>query len=175
MTVLVAVASRHGATEEIAEAIGRSLRERGVDAEVVRVDEVEDVVGYEAVVLGSSVYAGRWLEAARRFVDEHVSELATLPTWLFSSGPIGAPPKPEAEEAVHIDRVMSLTHAREHRLFAGELVRSRLSFAERAVTRAFHAPEGDFRDWEEIDAWAGSIAEALQVTDAPAPAAPLAG
>jgi menaquinone-dependent protoporphyrinogen oxidase len=161
MTVLVAVASRHGSTEEIARAIGASLKERGLDAEVVRVDEVDDVAGYDAVVLGSAVYAGRWLESARRFVDEHVSELATLPIWLFSSGPIGAPPKPESEEAVHVDKVMSLTHAREHRLFAGQLVRSRLSFAERAVTRAFHAPEGDFRDWDEIDAWAGEIAEAL--------------
>jgi menaquinone-dependent protoporphyrinogen oxidase len=162
MTVLVAVASRHGSTEEIAHAIGTSLQERGLDAVVVRADEVENVVGYEAVVLGSAVYAGRWLEPARSLVYEHVSELAALPTWLFSSGPIGAPPKPEAEEAVHIDKLMVLTHARGHRIFAGQLVRSRLSFAERAVTRAFHAPEGDFRDWEEIDAWAGEIAEALR-------------
>ena len=168
MTVLVAVASRHGSTDEIAQAIGRSLRERGIEAEVARVDEIDDVAGYEAVVLGSAVYAGRWLESARRFVDEHVGGLSALPTWLFSSGPVGAPPKPEPEEAVHVDRVVSLTHALDHRVFAGQIVHSRLSFAERAVVRAFRAPDGDFRDWDEIDAWAGSIAEALQGRAVPA-------
>ena len=162
MRALVAVASRHGATTGIAEAIGRGLRTRGVDADVVMIDEVDDLVGYEAVVLGSAVYAGRWLEPARRFVEGHVGELAALPVWLFSSGPIGAPAKPDPDEAVNVERLVTLLAPEDHRVFAGELVRSRLSFAERAVVRAFHAPEGDFRDWDEIDAWAGRIAQALQ-------------
>ncbi len=162
MRVLVAVASRHGATTGIAEAIGRGLRSRGIDADVVQVDEVEDLVGYEAVVLGSAVYAGRWLEPARRFVDERVGELTALSVWLFSSGPIGMPAKPGADEAVNVERLVSLLAPEDHRVFAGELVKSRLSFAERAIVGAFHAPEGDFRDWGEIDAWAGHIAGALQ-------------
>jgi menaquinone-dependent protoporphyrinogen oxidase len=161
MTILVAVASRHGSTEEIARAIGSSLRDRGLEAEVIRVDEVEDVAGYDAVVLGSAVYAGRWLESARHFVHEHVSELAVLPVWLFSSGPIGTPPKPEAAEAVHVEKIVAVIEPRGHVVFSGKLDRDRLSFAERAVMRAFRAPEGDFRDWHEIDAWAGEIAKVL--------------
>ncbi len=94
MTVLVAAASKYGATQEIAEAIGRVLAECGVGAEVMRVEDVGDVTGYEAVVLGSAVYMGSWLEPARRFVEEHGDELAALPTWLFSSGPTGDPPRP---------------------------------------------------------------------------------
>jgi menaquinone-dependent protoporphyrinogen oxidase len=108
------------------------------------------------------VYAGRWLQPARRFVDERVAELAAVPVWLFSSGPVGSPPKPDPDEAVQIDRVAGLVGAREHRVFSGELVKSRLSFPERAVVRAFHAPEGDFRDWDAIDDWAESIAVALR-------------
>jgi menaquinone-dependent protoporphyrinogen oxidase len=161
MKVLVAVASKHGATQEIAEAIGRGLGERGLDAEVKPVDDVVDVARYEAIVLGSAVYMGQWLEPARFFVDEHHDELAAKPTWLFSSGPIGDPPKPTEGEAVRIGPIVEATHAREHRLFAGKLDKGKLGFGERAMVRAFRAPEGDFRNWDEIAAWAGEIARAL--------------
>lgn len=63
------------------------------------------VGGYDAVVLGSAVYVGRWLEPARELVDAHAEELAARPTWLFSSGPIGDPPKPEADDAVQIAEI----------------------------------------------------------------------
>jgi menaquinone-dependent protoporphyrinogen oxidase len=162
MTVLVAAASKHGATQEIAEAIGRALTERGVATEVKRIDDVADLAPYEAVVLGSAVYTGQWLEPARWFVDEHHDELAARPTWLFTSGPIGDPPKPAEDEAVRIGPIVEATRAREHRLFAGKLDRSKLGFGERAMVRAFRAQEGDFRDWDEIAAWAAGIAQALQ-------------
>jgi menaquinone-dependent protoporphyrinogen oxidase len=162
MTVLVTAASRHGATYEIAEAIGRALVERGVEAEVRKLEDVADLAGYEAVVLGSAVYFGNWLEPARRFVDEHAGELAERPTWLFSSGPTGVPPRPEGERAVQIDEVAAKTGALEHQLFAGRIERSELGFAERAVVRGVRAETGDFRDWDAIAAWAAGIAEAVR-------------
>jgi menaquinone-dependent protoporphyrinogen oxidase len=166
MSVLVVVASRHGATRGIAEAIGCRLSEHGVDAIVANADEAEEVTGYDAVVIGSAVYMGKWQEAARGFVDEHVGALAVLPVWLFSSGPIGDPPKPSPEDAVDVRKIVALTGARDHRVFGGELVKNRLTFAERAVVGAFHAPEGDFRNWDEIAAWADGIAEAVQISRA---------
>jgi menaquinone-dependent protoporphyrinogen oxidase len=161
MSVLVAAASKYGATQEIAEAIGRALSDGGLEVDVRRVDDVADIAGYEAVVLGSAVYVGQWLESARRFVDDHAGELAGRPTWLFSSGPIGEPPRPAEETAVKIDAILAATGAREHRVFAGKLDKSRLSFGERAVVFAFRAAEGDFRDWDDITTWAAGIAEAL--------------
>ncbi len=161
MTVLVAAASKHGATQEIAEAIGRALGERGLDADVAKIEEVAGLDAYEAVVLGSAVYVGNWLEPARRFVDEYGDELAERPTWLFSSGPLGDPPRPTEEKAVQVDEIVERTRARDHRLFAGRLDKSRLSFPERAVVLAVRASDGDFRDWDEIAAWAGDIADAL--------------
>jgi menaquinone-dependent protoporphyrinogen oxidase len=97
MTVLVSAASRHGATAEIAEAVGRVLTEHGVAAEVLPIDDVTSVDRYEAVVLGSAVYMGHWLEPARRLVMSQASALARRPVWLFSSGPVGDPPKPDEE------------------------------------------------------------------------------
>ena len=89
MKVLVTAASKHGATAEIADAIAGKFRESAIDVEIHAPDAVDDVVPYDAVVIGSAVYAGHWLEPARRFVDRHATALASRPTWLFSSGPIG--------------------------------------------------------------------------------------
>ena len=162
MTVLVAAASKHGATREIAETIGRVLAERGVETEVLDVGQVADAAGYEAVVLGSAIYMGTWLEPARTFVEEHGDELAARPTWLFSSGPVGSPPQPPPDKAVQIDPILARTRAREHRLFAGRIDKHDLGLAERTVMRAVRATEGDFRNWDDVTAWAAGIANALR-------------
>jgi len=161
MTVLVAAASRHGSTAEIAEAIGRTLRERGVAADVAAVDELETVEGYDAVVLGSAVYMGRWLEPARRFAADHGAELGSRPTWLFSSGPVGEPPKPEPTDAVDVAEIEGATQARSHRVFTGRIDRHGLGFAERAVVAALRVPDGDYRDWDEIAAFAREVADTV--------------
>jgi menaquinone-dependent protoporphyrinogen oxidase len=159
--VLVAGASRHGATSEIAEAIGAELRSRGLDADVKRVEDVHDLAGYDAVVLGSAVYVGKWLEPARDLVEHRADELATLQVWLFSSGPIGDPPRPAPDDSVDVESIVTATRARGHRVFGGKLEKSALGFAEKAVVLAFRAPEGDFRDWDEIRSWAAEIAADL--------------
>ena len=91
MKVLVSAASRHGATVEMAANIGAALQATGHDAFVVAPDEVERVDGYEAAVIGSGVYVGRWLEPAKDLLARHKVALSTMPVWLFSSGPIGDP------------------------------------------------------------------------------------
>lgn len=80
--------------------------------------------------------------------------------WLFSSGPVGDPPRPE-EDPVDVAELVARTKAREHRVFAGRIERSRLSFAEKAIVLALRVPDGDYRDWDEIRAWAAEIADAL--------------
>ena len=86
--ILVAVATRHGATQGIADSIGEVLREHGLDCTVARVEAISSVSEYDAIVLGSGIYAGHWLKSAREFAEAHAGELAARPTWLFSSGPI---------------------------------------------------------------------------------------
>lgn len=162
MNVLVTAASRHGATQEIAEAIGRTLSDRGVTASVVPIADVTDLEGYDAVIVGSAVYMGHWLESARTFVERYSEALSSRPTWLFSSGPIGDPPRPNKSEAVDVAEIGSKTQAKEHKLFAGKLDKSKLGYGERAVMLAFRAVEGDYRDWSEIEAWASGIQEELR-------------
>ena len=92
MRVLVTAATKYGATTEIAQAIAETLGEHGLEATILPPEQVEGVDGYDAVVLGSAVYAGHWLEPARELVERHAAALAGLPVWLFSSGPVGDPP-----------------------------------------------------------------------------------
>jgi menaquinone-dependent protoporphyrinogen oxidase len=160
MKALVVAASKHGASFEIAERIGSKLEERGIETVVADPGDIDSLEGIGAVVLGSAVYAGHWLAPAKDFVDRFDAVLATIPVWIFSSGPIGDPPKPE-EDPVDVAEMQRRTDAVEHRLFAGRLDKSKLGFAERAIVAALRAPVGDFRDWDEIAAWTGAIAAAL--------------
>src|SRR5205807_2446948 len=112
--------------------------EHGVPVDVRPAEHVTMVDGYDAVVLGSAVYAGHWLEPARRLVEDQAPALAQRPVWLFSSGPIGDPPKP-TEDPVDVAALVEATGAREHRVFAGRLDRHHLGFAERAIALALRA------------------------------------
>jgi menaquinone-dependent protoporphyrinogen oxidase len=162
MAVLVAVASKHGSTRGIADAIAGELRALGLAADVGDVEDAVDPALYDAVILGSAVYMGKWMAEAKRFIDSHGPILATVPVWLFSSGPLGAEnPKPTGDPA-QIDELMAATHARGHRIFSGRLDPDGLGLGERLIAKAVHAPSGDFRDWDAIRAWAREIGMALQ-------------
>lgn len=162
MRVLVTAATRHGSTEEIAEAITAGLLARRIDAQTIAIDEVGTLAGFDAVVLGSAVYVGHWLKPAREFAHAHASALRAKPVWLFSSGPLGPPEQPTPREPdVNVEELVALTGAREHRVFAGRLDRARLSLAERAAVRLIHAPLVDSRDWDAVERWAAEIAAAL--------------
>lgn len=161
MKVLVSAASRHGATAEIARTIRDTLMEAGLEAEVLPPDAVTTLDGYDAAVLGSGIYVGHWMDAAKNLADRHGAALATRPVWLFSSGPLGNPPEPE-EDPVDIAEIMEATHAREHRLFAGKVDKAVLGLGERVILDADRVPEGDFRSWDDVREWARGIAAALK-------------
>lgn len=161
MRILVAAASRHGSTREIAEAIADELRKDALEVDVRAAAEVVTVDGYEAVVLGSAVYVGDWLPEAREFVERHGERLAAMPVWLFSSGPLGAEDPQPRGDPQRIGDLIEAAGPREHRVFVGRLDRQALGFGERLVVKVVRAPEGDFRDWQAIRAWARAIGAAL--------------
>jgi menaquinone-dependent protoporphyrinogen oxidase len=160
MKVLVTAASRHGATTEVAASIGAALQAAGLEVYVMHPAEVTGLDGFDAAVIGSAVYLGRWLEPVRDLIEREKAALSRIPVWLFSSGPVGDPPKP-ADECVDAAPLAKLIGAQEHRLFAGDVDRKRLGFGERVIVAVVRAPDGDFRPWSEIEAWANGIAAAL--------------
>ena len=167
MRTLVTVSSRHGSTGEIGQAIGDTLRASGVDVEVLTPDGVGSVEGYDAVVVGSALYMGRWMGPARDFIQAHADALRGRPVWLFASGPVTGVTDP-ADSAEGL-KLLELVAGREFRVFAGKLDRNGLGFTERTIVRMIKSPWGDYRPWESIRDWATSIAAAI---NAPAGANP---
>lgn len=167
MKILIAVASRHGSTLEIAEAIARALRAAGQTVDVRDVGLVTGGAGYDAAIVGSAVYMGNWLAEARNFIERNSGWLTGIPVWLFSSGPLGEEASQKQADPLHLDELMRATHAREHHVFVGKLDKASTNVGERLVIRMVHAPYGDFRDWEEIRDWASAIAQALPQATTP--------
>ncbi len=172
--VLVAYASRHGSTEQIADAIATELARHDLEVDCRVAGEVSTLDGYDAVVLGSAVYARRWQASARHFLRRHREALPDRALWVFSSGPVGEPrPEDEAKEAAWLEppRIVSAVErlgAREHVVFGGRVPQQPHNFMERSMVRNTPPEFADRRDWEEIADWAASIARSLE-------AAPLAG
>jgi len=170
MKVLISAASRHGATLEIAEALKTEVEASGVEVDLIAPERVVDVTPYDAVIIGSAVYAGRWLAAARELIDREVAQLSGKPVWLFSSGPIGDPAKPDEPPADAVERCRRL-RAIDHQVFAGRLDRDLLGFAERAIVRVVGAQTGDYRPWPAVRAWGQRIASHVVSQSAVAAAA----
>jgi menaquinone-dependent protoporphyrinogen oxidase len=174
MHVLVAYASRHGATRGIAERIAQTLQAAGVTAEARPTASVKSLAGYDAFVIGSAAYMFHWLKDAVALVRRNRALLAAKPVWLFSSGPLGtealdAKGRDQKEATIprEIAELREAVGARDHRVFFGAVERDRkpVGLAERFVSLMPAArdslPVGDFRDWPEIEAWAAGIAREL--------------
>ena len=165
MKILVAYATRHGATAGIAERVAAALTAAGQSAEARPVEDVKDIEPYDVVVLGGAAYMFHWLKPAVTFARRHRKQLAARPVWLFSSGPVGKPSGRLARQMrtdpVELPLLRDATGFREHKIFPGKLVPKTLPFAQRASLLVFRGLAGDFRDWTEVRQWADSIAGQL--------------
>jgi menaquinone-dependent protoporphyrinogen oxidase len=167
MPVLVAYATKHGSTQGIAERIADTLGAGGLDVDLAAVSAAVDPEGYEAFVIGSAVYASRWMKPAVEFVQHNRALLAARPAWLFSVGPLGRKIPLPAKLPSALAGLSESIGVRDHHVFRGALDVSKLRGAEHLI-RLF-LPQGDFRDWQDIEAWAKSIAGELCRAPAPQP------
>ena len=165
MKMLIAVSSKHGSTRDIGGSIAETIRETGIEVSVADAEDVESVAPYDAVIIGSALFMGRWMAPARALVTRSADLLRTRPVWLFSSGPMGRDIVDPADSAEGI-KLLELVGGRDHRLFAGKADRHELGFGERAILRMVKNPYGDHRDWPAIREWAMSIARELTAVPA---------
>src|SRR3990172_9805842 len=164
--VLVAYATKYGATAEIAEKIGQVLRQAGLQTDVLPVDRVSNLSSYKAVILGSAVYIGGWRKEAAKFLKVNEKVLVEQLVWLFSSGPTGEGNPVELTEGWHFPKALQpiadRIQPRDIAVFHGVIHKQKLNFIEKWMLNNVKAPLGDFRDWDSITSWATAIADVLK-------------
>jgi len=164
--VLVAYATKYGATAEIAEKIGQSLRDAGLQVDVQPVKQIRHVKPYSAVILGSAVYIGAWRKEAVKFLQLHELELAKIPVWLFSSGPTGEGDPVTLLQGWRFPKelqpIINRVLPRDVAVFHGNVDIDKANFIDMQMIKMVKSPNGDFRNWDSITAWAQKIAQTLQ-------------
>jgi menaquinone-dependent protoporphyrinogen oxidase len=168
---LVAYASRHGATTGIAERIARRIGDHHVTTVVRRVDTVESLDGFDAVVFGAPVYDQSWPPEADEFAAAHRDTLAALPLWLFSVGSFDDDGRLSGplvrKEPRGIGTTLATLRPREYRVFRGVIQKDQWPFWSRLLFHLFGGRFGDHRDWPAIEAWGDRIGAALSEATAP--------
>ncbi|MCJ7567584.1 MAG: flavodoxin domain-containing protein [Anaerolineales bacterium] len=163
--VLVTYASKYGATQEIAEEIGQVLNQAGLPTDVLRINLVSDLSRYQAIVLGSAVYIGKWRKEAVRFLKANEKKLSGMPIWLFSSGPTGEGDPVELLNGwrlpMAIQPIVDRIKPRGISVFHGNVNVSKLNSIEKSILKNVEAPIGDFRNWDAIRSWANAVADDL--------------
>jgi menaquinone-dependent protoporphyrinogen oxidase len=165
--VLVAYATKLGSTGEIAEAIQQVLLDGGHRALAVLARDVRSLEDWDAVILGSAVYAAYWQKDARLFIERFREDLKARPLWLFSGGPLDRR-LARADQPItpHGAEITVGLGARAHRTFGGRLSPNAAVDAQVLQTHRI----GDFRDWQSIIEFAFRIGRELDRMTFPRPA-----
>jgi menaquinone-dependent protoporphyrinogen oxidase len=164
MSTLVGFATRYGSTEQVAEAVGTTLRENGHDVEIRPLREVASLAGCSAVVVGAPLHMFRWHKDARRFLSRHRRALVERTVAVFALGPVHDP----HDEAEWKDSWAQLGKELAQypwlkpvavEMFGGTYDPEKLRFPIKLF--AGKEPASDIRDWEAIRAWARELADML--------------
>lgn len=164
--ILVAYATQYGATREIADRVGEELNKAGFQADVREIKHVGNLNDYEAVIIGSGLYIGKWNKDAVEFVKRNEKILASKPLWIFSSGPTGDGDPVQLVDGMRvppeIQSVVDRISPRSLVVFHGYINPKKLNFIQKwAIKNVVKKPFGDYRDWKMISSWAQNIAADL--------------
>jgi menaquinone-dependent protoporphyrinogen oxidase len=163
--VLVAYATRYGSTQEVAEAVAATLRERGIAVDIGPMREVRGLEGYRAVVLGAPLYMFRWHKDALHFLTRHRTALTARPVAVFALGPFHNEEKDYQEVRRQLDKELAKfpwLNPQAITIFGGKFDPQKLTFPHNLVPALKNMPASDVRDWAAIRAWSNDLAELFQ-------------
>lgn len=164
--ILVAYASYCGSTGGVAEAVGQGLCAGGAQVDIRLMKNVNELSAYDAVVLGSSVRSASWLPEAIAFVKENQGNLTRIPVAYFLTCLALVKDTEESRRLAEtymnpVLRSVPAIHPVDLGLFAGVLDYSKMSVFYRMIMQSKMqekgVPEGDFRNWNAIRAWAAGL------------------
>ena len=168
--ILIAYATRHGATSSIAAKIADVLCEEGFQVDIALARKVKDISEYDSIIVGSPIYIGQWLRGARRFLNRHQDVLAgrrvaVFITCTYLQDDNDTPERRAHAKELYIDPVLEKLPAIEplgFGIFSGEFLYKELYPVEFILMKLAKFPEGDFRNEEKIRAWALEMSALLQ-------------
>ena len=161
--ILVAYASKAGSTAEVADAIAKRLASNGRAVDLRRAGKIRSLDGYGAVVVGSAIRAGSWLSEASGFVKRHQPALATRKTAYFTVCMTLCQDTPDhrAKVSAYLKPIRAILEPDEVEFFAGRMDYGKLALVPRLIAKAVKVPDGDFRNWDAIGAWADRLSSGL--------------
>ena len=164
-SVLVASATRYGSTQEVAEVVASTLRERGLAVDIQPMRKVRTLDQYRAVVLGAPLYMFHWHKDALHFLARHRTALTARPVAIFALGPFHAEEKEFQEVRGQLDKELAkfpwLTPGA-IAIFGGKFDPEKLTFPHNLLPALKNMPASDVRDWTAIRAWASDLAAQFQ-------------
>jgi len=157
--VLIAYATRAGSTASVAERVAEVLNQKGFVAQAMAIKEVRDTAPYDAVVLGSSIRAGKLMPEVFRFLDKNKTALEAKPfaAFIVCLTMKDSDEKNRATANSYLGPLRLLVKPASEGLFAGAYDPQKLGFIERQIMKMIKAPPGDFRKWDQVEAWATGL------------------
>ena len=159
--ILIAFATTHGSTEEIATAVAGTLNEAGQPVDLLPARAVRSLEEHRAVVLGAPIYIFHLHKDASRFLSRYQPALSRLPVAVFAGGPYGPGTEDEWREVRReLDQDLAKfpwLHPVSIHLVGGRFDPHHLRFPWSLVPALRQSATADLRDWEAIRAWAAAL------------------
>lgn len=162
-SVLVCYATRYGSTGEIASVIAGELEKGGFAVTISPLSRVGNPGTYDAVIIGSPLYMGKWLVEARDFVSRFRKELQGLPVAVFTVGYSFRDKMKDyiasSDDALAPVRIFLTPVAAGY--FPGRIDTDRMSLTDREIIKLSGITPGDFLNPDEAGRWARELPERL--------------
>jgi menaquinone-dependent protoporphyrinogen oxidase len=165
--ILVTYATKYGSTQGTAEIIAKTLTDQNFTVDVIPSRDVASLDGYQAIVIGTPLYAGSILSDTTKFLNRQKDALETMPSALFVLGPLEG-----TSEEMRGVQAQLVTNRKKFpwfkpvvtKIFVGALDLAKLRFPDSLIKLYRSTPQNplrskDGRDWKAIQAWTASLPE----------------
>ncbi|MDQ6985763.1 MAG: flavodoxin domain-containing protein [Candidatus Dojkabacteria bacterium] len=164
--ILVTYSTKLGSTKEVAEKIGKTLKEKENNVDVFNIEDVINLQKYDTVIVGSPIRYDKWMNEARDFLKNNTKVLKNKRLFYFFvcltlSSKSERSTKRGQKYAEYIRNINPSLNPIDVKGFAGAVELKRVPFHTRYILKFLlklkGASEGDYRDWNEIEKWAQEV------------------